>query len=279
MKEQQHLEFTEDTVENVPFAELESFTPTIQLSRDTLPIAIRHGMELYWDDSTPKKRLDQRGDKGQFNRFVNARVEGKLAEVAFSKFMYTYYGIKSQVDWRIYGEYTETDDGDLQHIVDDAGNTYELGVDFDLKKTKPWNQWLAIRDSIYQHLSPVAPVVLSKMSIEDDLDVSDWEHADGWDEVDEDREFRQRLLSFADDVFPLSVELVGSVYPDEFTDYFEQGDHLYSPNSGRELGQPLRCDNRGVHESNLNSSPKRWDQVVEDIVGTAPIEYTPLLEN
>lgn len=254
----------------------EEFRPDVVVDRADLPIAIRHGMELWWDGSTPTKRLDTRdGDEG-FSRFVNARVEGKLAEVAFKKLLAQYFGVESAVDWRIYGEYTETDDGDLQYIVGDDGGEYPPSVPFDVKKTKPWNSWLAIRSSIYDKLEPDAPIVLTKLSLQDDLELDDWEDTDDWEAVDTDETFRQRLMAFADDYFPLTVEFSGTAYKDEFTDEFDQGEKLYDPTTGATLGGPLRCDNRGIHVNDLYNSPERWNSVILDITQDLPVEVSPL---
>lgn len=248
----------------------EVLQPSIHIGREHLPIAIRHGMELWWDGSTPTKRLDEREGSSQFTRFVNARIEGKLAEVAFRDFLQEYFDLGSQVDWRIYGEYTQTDEGDLQHLTDDEGNTYSLGVDFDLKKTKPWNSWLAFRKKIFDKIDADAPIVLSKMRIENDIQVDDWKSTDVWDAVDKDEEFRNRLLEFADEEFPIEVELVGSVYKDEFTDKFKKGDRLYNPIDGHQIGPPLKRPNAGIHVSHLDATAARWNRVLAEIVGDNP---------
>ena len=251
--------------------------PTIEIERSVLPIAIRHGCELWWDGSTPTKRLDQRNGRSGFTRFVNARVEGKMGEVAFKKFLERYYDVESAVDWRIYGEYTETDDGDLQYLVGEDGEEHPLSAPMDIKKTKPWNQWLAVRDEIFSHIEDDAPVILTKLSLEDDIEMQEWEDTDDWKTVDQDQRFRERLLEYADKTFPLEVELVGTAYPDEFTDDFDQGDRLYDPGTGANLGPPLRRPNTGIHVNDLYNSPERWNAVVQDIVGDAPVDMNPLL--
>lgn len=258
------------------FVEGEMFKPTIDIAREKLPTAIRHGCELWWDGSTPTHRLDTRGGDDGFTRFVNARIEGKLAEVAFSKFLEEYYGVESQVDWRIYGDYQTTDDGDLQYVVGDNGEEYTPSAHFDVKKTKPWNQWLAVRSNIYRTFDNDAPIILTKLSLQDDIDLSPWESTGEWDAVDQDDQFRDRLLEYADDNFPLQVDLVGTAYPDEFTDRFEKGDHLYDPSSGGKLGAPLKRDNVGIHVSDLKNSASRWNRVALDILGGNPVSFNPI---
>lgn len=250
--------------------------PIVDVYGDDFETAVKHGMELYWSDSTPKKRLDQRGGRSGFTRFVNARVEGKLTEVAFGRFLEHEYGIQSQVDWRIYGDYDETDDGDLQYIVDDDGNERPPAVEFDVKKTKPWNQWLAIRTEVYESIPDDAPIILGKMILEDDMVVDEWQDAESWTTVRNQRRFDDRLRQYTNEHFPMSVEFVGSAYPDEFTDEFDEGDRLYDPDTGRKLGGGLRRDNVGIHVSDLNCTVRRWNRIVDEITDDYPIEYDEL---
>lgn len=255
----------------------EEIQPVIEVGRESLPIAIKHGMELWWDGSTPTKRLDDRQGSSKFTRFVNGRIEGKLSEVAFTELLRKYFGVESQVDWRIYGDYNITDEGDLQHLLDSSGEKYQLGVNFDIKKTKPWNSWLAVRKEIFDKIDDQAPVILTKMRIEDDIQLDNWEDTNSWNEVDSDEEFRDRLLEFADDMFPVEVEFVGSAYPDEFEESFSKGDRLYDPVTGKEIGPQLKRPNEGIFVDNLDSSVTRWNRIVSEICSEMPErEWRPL---
>lgn len=263
------------TTDPGPYTPNHELTPTIEIGREILPIAVKHGCELWWDGSTPTARLDQRDGRDGFTRFVNARIEGKLSEVAFKKFLHDYFDIDSAVDWRIYGEYTETDNGDLRCLEGDD-EQYEPAVEFDIKKTKPWNQWLAIRAEIYRKFDDSDPIILTKHAIQDDLVMDEFSDTDAWSAVDSDSRFRDRLLEFAETQFPVDVELVGTAYPPEFTDYFEQGEKLYDPDTGASLGGPLRRNNHGIHVDDLDARAVRWNRIASEIVGDRPITYTPL---
>ena len=244
--------------------------PVIGVGRESLPIAIKHGMELWWDESSPTKRLDNRAGSSQFTRFVNGRIEGKLAEVAFTDLLSSHFNVDACVDWRIYGEYDVTDEGDLHYLLDDEGEQYPPGVHFDIKKTKPWNSWLAVRKEIFDKIDDEAPVVLSKMRIADDIQLDEWESTNSWEEVDQDDQFRSRVLDFADAMFPIDVEFVGSAYPHEFEDSFAKGDRLYDPVSGSRIGPELKRPNEGIFVENLNSTPERWNRIVSEICSEMP---------
>lgn len=252
---------------------METYQPTIDVYADAFETAIRHGMELYWDGSTPTKRLDQRDGRSGFTRYVNGRVEGKLGEVAVSQFLLYDFGIDSQVDWRIYGDYDMTDNGDLQYLVGSDGEHYPPAVEFDTKTTKPWNQWLAMRDEIFHKIPDDAPIILTKLSLDEDLIVDEWENSNDWQRVSSDITFRERFNDYVADYFPLQVGVVGATYKDEFTDHFDEGDRLYDPDTGRELGGPLRRDNMAIHVDDLVATKDRWNRVVSEIVGDNPIDY------
>lgn len=247
--------------------------PTIHVYSGDLRRAIKHGAELWWDGSTPKKRLDQRNGRNGFTRYVNARIEGKMSEVAFSRFLEHRYGIESRVDWRIYGDYETTDDGDLQHIVGDDGDRYKPAVEFDIKKTKPWNQWLAIRSEIYDPHPDDAPFILTKLTLEEDIILDEWKNAGVWAEMGNKLRFNERVEDYVDEHFPLEVELTGIAYKDDFTDHFDKGDRLYDKSSGNEIGPPLRRPNAGIHVSDLRSEKEDWNRVVAEITGDNPITY------
>jgi hypothetical protein len=249
------------------------YQPTFTVYASQFEDALRHGAELYWDGSTPKKRLDQRDGRSGFTRFVNARVEGKLGEEAFSQFCKYDYGIDSQVDYRIYGDYDTTDHGDLQYLIGDDRNTYPPAVEFDVKCTKPWNSWLALRDEVFNPHPENAPFILTKLSIEDDLIMDEWEDAPNWKAVRNDTRFAERIEAFEEDHFPLDVEIVGTAYKHEFTDDFDQGDYLYDPESGRKLGDGLRRPNMGIHVDDLTATEDRWNRVIDEITGDNPISY------
>lgn len=257
---------------------MSELTPTIKVYADDFKTAVKHGMELWWDGSTPTKRLDQRDGRSGFTRFVNARAEGKLSEVAFSRFLQYNYGIESQVDWRIYGDYDVTDEGDLQYILGDDGEEYKPAVEFDVKKTKPWNQWMAIRTEIFNKHPEDAPFILTKLTLPDDMIVDEWNDADEWSEVESQLKFSNRFEEYVQDHFPLEVEIVGTAYSDEFTDFFEQGDKLYDPDSGRKLGGGLRRPNKGIHVSDLIATEERWDRIVDEITDDNPVEYEHLTD-
>ncbi len=244
--------------------------PVINVDQEVLPIAIRHGIELWWDESSPTKRLDDRSGSSKFTRFVNGRIEGKIAEVAFAQLLSEHFGVDGAVDWRIYGSYDVTDEGDLHYLLDDDGNKYPPGVHFDIKKTKPWNSWLAVRKEIFDHIDANAPVILSKMRIKKDIQLDEWEDTNDWDVVDKDEEFRNRLLSFAKDMFPVEVEFVGTAYPHEFEESFAKGDRLYNPMNGNDIGPRLKRPNEGIFVENLDCTVERWNRVVAEICGEMP---------
>lgn len=249
---------------------------TISVGSDAFVRALKHGVELWHDGSTPKFRLDQRDDRDGFTRYCNARVEGKLAEEAFATFLSMHYGLDAGIDYDIYGDIETTDDGDLKYIRGDDGEEYPPSAHLDVKKTKTYNKWLAIRKSIFDSHPDDAPFILTKLSLADDLVLDLWEDNESWEEMMEDPMFEARLQSFAENHFPLDVEIVGSAYKDEFTDHFNKGDRLYHPDSGNHIGGPLRRENMGIPCQDLIDNAERWDRIVDEITEDIPVEYDHL---
>lgn len=258
---------------------MSKFQPKINIESEALVRSLKHGIELWIDDSTPKFRLDQREGRSGFTRYVNARIEGKIGEEAFCHFLNEYYDIEATVDYRIYGDIEITDNGDIQYIVGDDGEQYTPSVELDVKKSKPHNRWLAIRRSVYDKHPDDAPFVLTKLGIEDDIILDAWSDCDSWDEIADDVMFEARVATFARNNFPIEVELVGSAYKDEFTHEFHQGSRLHDPETGEPVGGPLRRDNVGIPCTELVSTRERWDRIVEDIVTHIPVEFQRLTDD
>lgn len=235
------------------------------VGKDAFVKALKHGMELYWDDSSPKKRFDVREGQSNFTRFVNARIEGKLAEVAFSKILKDKYGVESQVDWRIYGDHTITDNGDMQYIVDEEGNKLEPQTEFDIKKTKPWSKWLLVKEFNFKKHDEEAPFILAKMNLEEDISVDEYEGSNSWDEIKDDMVLNKRINNYSKRNLPVTVSFIGTAYKSEFTDHFDKGDYLYSPDRSKKLDE-LRSNNAGIPVESLVSSKERWNNVMEEKV-------------
>lgn len=249
-----------------------SDTITIPVYREEFRTALRHAMQLWWSDSTPKKRLDQRGGRDGFTRYCNARVEGKLAEVAFSRFLDEEFGIESEVDWRIYDDYEATDNGDVRCLITDDGEEVEPAVEFDVKKTKFHASWLALRSERFEAHPDDAPYVCCTMDLRDDVDVDEWQPWEAWPA--DDWKFEQRLRDYEEEWFPLDVSLEGAVYKDEFTHQFDAGEKLHAPGDPDfKFNATMRMDNTAVAIEDIPCTPDRWNRVVGDIVGDHDITW------
>jgi len=243
----------------------DSFQPEVEVSKEDMLRAMRHGMELYWDGSTPTHRLDQRGGRSGFTRYVNARIEGKLGEVAFCEFLEEYYGIEAEADFRIYGDYTVTDDGDVRRMRSVGSEEWHTPERCpEIKKSKRSHSWLAVRESVYDRVDSEVPFVLTQMDLRQDIELDDWDNGDETGVVPADMD---RIESYADEYFPLQVKLAGTAYKDEFTDYIEQGEKLPKPQDRSEtLPAQMRRNNYGVPVEELDCSRTRWNRVVEEMV-------------
>lgn len=244
---------------------------TVTVDRTQFRTALKHGFELWHDDSTPKKRLDQRGGNDGFTRYTNCRVRGKLAEVAFVQFLRQEFDVDGSVDWRVYGDYDTTDDGDIQYLIDEDGTEVDPAADVEIKKTKSFNSWLAIRESAYERHPDDAPIVVCTMYLDEDVDVDEWQPWGEWPA--EDWKFEQRLRNYEEKYFPLDIQIEGAVYKDEFTHHFDAGDNLFDPNDpDHTYNATMRMSNEAVPMQDLPNDQQRWERVVDDIVGDHDID-------
>lgn len=238
--------------------------------------ALRHGMELWYDQSSPTKDWGEgvgRGDNERtITKFVADRIEGKLGEVAFQQTLAEEFGVESTVDWSVYGDIEVTDEADLEGIGPDG--EYSPGVAFDVKKTKPKNLWMAVRASIWRDHDDTDPFVLAKLELPERVDLEPW--ADAGTYPDDDPAFEQTVTEWCERHLPVSASVVGFAEKREFTDFFERGERLYHPGGGFDIGPHLKTDNRGVPVEELRSSRSAWNELVERIVGDAPVDWQPL---
>lgn len=247
-----------------------------QLGETPLRNALRHGMELWYDESSPTKDwgkgVGNSDNERTLTKFVADRIEGKLGEVAFQRLLDEEFGVESTVDWDVYGDIETTDEADLGGIGPDGD--YSPGVAFDVKKTKPRNLWLAVRASIWRDHDDTDPFVLCKLQLPERIDLEPWTDAGAY--PDDDPEFERTVAEWCDSHLPVSVSVVGYAEKQAFTDFFERGDRLYHPNGGYDIGPPLKTDNRGIPVADLRADREAWNELVERIVGDAPVDWQPL---
>ncbi|USZ67460.1 hypothetical protein NGM10_12065 [Halorussus salilacus] len=249
---------------------------TYELGETPFRRALRHGMALWYDQSSPTKDWGAGVGSGDNERtmtkFVADRIEGKLGEVAFQRLLDEEFGVESTVDWDVYGDIEETDDADLGGIGPDG--EYPPGVGFDVKKTKPRNLWLAVRASIWRDHGDADPFVLCKLDLPDRVGLEPW--ADAGTYPDDDPEFERAVAEWCERHLPISVSVVGYAEKRDFTDFFERGDRLYHPGGGFDIGPRLKTDNRGIPVEDLRADREAWNELVERVVEGTPVDPRPL---
>lgn len=254
------------------------FKPKYNLGRRYFVKSLKHGIELWIDQSSPTKDWGKgvgSGDNDRtFTKFVADRIEGKLGEAAFSRMLREEFNLETEIDWDIYGSIDKTDESDLKALISSEGKKFDPCVSFDVKKTKPRNLWLAIRHSIWQDHKDSDPIILTKLELPERVNLEEW--SDSNEYPGDDPEFNNRIDEWCDANLPVSAQVVGFAEKQEFTDYFERGDRLYHPDGEYEIGPPLKTKNNGIPIKQLNSSRGDWNNLVSRIIGDHPIQWSSI---
>lgn len=253
----------------------EKFTPNYELGEQYLHKAVRHGMELWYDESSPTQDwgegVTNDSNERSFTKFVADRVEGKLGEAAFKQMLHKEFGIQAKIDWSVYGQIDLTDEADLKSLIQE-GNSYPPAESFDVKKTKPDNLWLAVRESIWKDHNKSDPFILVLLELPQRIKLDRWDNKKEY--PGNDPVLEQTLTDWGNDHLPIEAEIAGWVEKQEFTHRFERGGRLHLPwNSDRQIGPPLKTNNRGIPVNDLHSSPEKWNELINRIVGDNSIDW------
>jgi len=110
-------------------------------------------------------------------KFIRNHTQGKIGEVALSVLFREAFNIDSTVNMEPFEGNLQTDNGDLESI-----EGRQPRCSFDIKTTKKYNKWIAIRESIWKGHEPLDPILIALVEPEDcnpgskDVDV----HIPGW---------------------------------------------------------------------------------------------------
>lgn len=245
--------------------------PTYQLTGEEVKRAIRHGVEMWYDDSSPMSDWDPRSNDRSMTKFVGDRVEGKVAEVAFMKFLEDGFGLEMEVDYEIYGDISITDDGDIESLTDGLGRSHPPAITVDVKKTKPKNMWLAVRESRWKEYRPTDVFVLCKTKIQrvniDEMADETW------------TEGEPAVETWAEKISPLDVKICGFKQKNELRYTFDRGERLHTPDDETyEIGPPLKTKNKATPVKSLKAGIDDWNSLMENVVGDRPLHWSELVE-
>lgn len=201
-------------------------TPTILMGRDDIADAISFGFDAYrFGKNTKSKR----------NHIIEVWAQGKLAEIAFSKFLDAQHNISNTLDFEIYDGF---DEGDI-FIQGDVPD-YNL----DVKYTKNYSNWMAVGERTYNRVSENTVFIQTQ---------HDWE-CDIYERYSLNRDMPDDdvdavVMAYLADTDSIPVSITGWAKKDELTHKWEQGEKPWSQNE-KNYGMPL---------DSLNTD---WDEFV-----------------
>jgi len=171
-------------------------------------------------------------------------VEGKLAELAFAQMVKANTGVTPEANFNIYDDPMITDMGTDLPQVHCNEKRHALRLSIDVKSTRAWSHWLLVDH--YRFHSDV--FVIAKVAFPDDIERNE----DHWPTF-----FR----------LGVKCKVVGFAYRHDFLDGqtgmprypFKQGERLHNPNTGDEIGPPLKSRlNFGLPMRDLRQTPEEW---------------------
>jgi hypothetical protein len=231
---------------------------TVFLTHEDYKKSVRFALSL-WYAGKPKGDWRITGTKRDLGSYITNWTEGKLAEVAFGKFLENNWNIKAELDFKIYPSAQAVDQGDIVS-VEIEGVKRIPGIKIDVKSTKPTSLWAMA-----------------------DLKEFNSRHYDAyvWVKVDLPlnhlarpifEAVKNRNLTEIEGKIPpleqVSAEIAGFAYREEVEKWrvFHKGERVPDPRSKKTLFT-AKIDNKAAPLSSLRNSDEEWSELVSKILG------------
>jgi len=114
----------------------------VVLTREDYKKSVKFALSL-WYAGKPKGDWRITGTKRDLGGYITNWAEGKLAEVAFGKFLESNWGVKAELDFGVYPGAQAVDRGDIV-AVEIGGVKQTPGIKIDVKSTKPASLWAMV---------------------------------------------------------------------------------------------------------------------------------------
>ena len=116
----------------------------ISLSKEDYFTCLNFALKMWYSGS--KSVIDYRstGTRRDIGDYCTDFIGGKLAEIAFAKFLAENYDIEAGVDFSLYPGITAVDKSDLAWICQKGGKKKKPGIKIDVKGTKPTSKYFLV---------------------------------------------------------------------------------------------------------------------------------------
>jgi hypothetical protein len=235
----------------------------VLLTREDYIKSVKFALKL-WYSGKPKGDWRSTGTRRDLGDYITDWAEGKLAEIAFGKFLERNWGVKAELDFKVYPGLRAIDRGDIV-AVEVGGVKYEPKVKIDVKSTKPDSLWAMVdlqefenrRYDVYVWVKVGLPLNHLARPIFEALKGENL------------AELENKIPSLEH----ISAEVAGFAYREEVEGWhvFKKGDEVHDPEKPSRRLFRAKTDNKACPLSKLRNSDEEWKELVRRIVGRSAL--------
>lgn len=237
----------------------EDLITIFKLSYEDYNQVLKFAIKL-WYAGKPKGDWRSTGTKRDIGKYITDTSIGKLAEIAFKKFLEKNWEIRSEIDFNIYPGSSNIDRGDLVK-VNCHGMIIEPQIKIDVKSTKPGSLWAMIDAREFTKRKYDAYVWIKV-----DLPLNHLARPI-FEAVRNNN--MQEIEQLIPSLETINAEVAGFAWREDVEKWkeFKKGEHTYDPNDPKKKLFDLKTDNKACPINGLNNSKDDWTKLIEQLCG------------
>jgi len=232
---------------------------TVHLNRDDYKKSIKFAMML-WHAEKSKDEWRSTGIKRDIGKYITDHALGKLAEIAFAKFLEINWGIKAELDFDVYPGAFTIDRGDLA-FIEISGTKKMPEIQVDIKSTKLGSVWAMVdltefnnrRYDAYIWVKVGLP--LNRLA---------------WPIFEAIRDGNLAEIEYAVPTLEkIDAEITGFAYRKEIEKWREiyRGEAVIDPTNAEKMLFTAKTDNKACPIHKLRNADSEWSGLTQKITG------------
>lgn len=231
----------------------------VRLNHSDYKRSVKFAMKL-WYAGKPKGDWRSTGTKRDIGKYITDHALGKLAEIAFAKFLEMHWGIKAELDFDIHPGPLAIDQGDLV-AVEVNGNRKIPKIKIDIKSTKPSSLWSMVDFTEFNNR-----LYETYIWVKVDLPLNHLARPI-FDAV------QNGNLIVIKDMIPaleeIDAEIVGFAHRNDVDKWpiLYRGEVVFDPEKPKRKLFTAKTDNKVCPIGNLKKAECEWNKLVQKIIG------------
>lgn len=237
----------------------ESLKTKIKLFHGDYKEAVKFAVKL-WYAGKPKGDWRSTGTLRDLGKYITDHSIGKLAEIAFVRFLEVNWGIKAKLDFDIHPGTSSTDSGDLVKINCNGTDVKPI-INIDVKSTKMGSLWAMVdlrefnnrRYDAYVWVKVDLPLNHLARPIFEAVRNGNMREID-------------RLIPSLEII---DAEVVGLAWREEVESWreFKKGERVLDPSNPKRKLFTAKTDNKACPIDQLRNSKNDWEELIEKLCG------------